>query len=267
MLDFYLLIPCYNNTEGLIRSLRSVVYPKEKCKVLIVDDGSLTPVTIELLPADIRQQLQIEIIRLNENKGITEALNTGLRLILQRNDALYTARLDCGDTCKEERFFKQVKFLNENTYVSLVGSYCKFVDTKNHRQFIYRAKELQQDILIEMHWKCSFIHSTVVFRNSTLKETDLYPYDYPHAEDYALFFQFVIHYNTHILKEILVDYEINTEGISIKNRKTQILSKIRIIRKFGTRKHLVVLGIIKQTLLLALPHFLSLYSKKILYRR
>ena len=96
MLDFYLLIPCYNNVEGLIRSLRSVVYPKEKCKVLIVDDGSLTPVTIELLPADILQQLQIEIIRLNGNKGITEALNTGLRLILQRNDALYTARLDCG---------------------------------------------------------------------------------------------------------------------------------------------------------------------------
>lgn len=266
ILDFYLLIPCYNNAEGLIRSLRSVVYPKEKCSVLIVDDGSETAVTAALIPEEIHQVLNIEIIRLANNQGITAALNTGLRIILNRNDSLFTARLDCGDTCSADRFYKQINYLSANTNIALVGSLCRFIDLRNKIQFIYRSKIIHADILLEMHWKCSFIHSTVVFRNSILKKTDLYPYNYPHAEDYALFFQLTKDFTTHILEDVLVDYEINTKGISITNRQKQIRSKIRIIKQYGTHKHLIFLGLAKQFLLLTIPYRLSYFSKRILYR-
>src|SRR5438132_443931 len=39
-LDFYVLIPCYNDQEGLLRSLKSIHYDTAKFAVLIVDDGS-----------------------------------------------------------------------------------------------------------------------------------------------------------------------------------------------------------------------------------
>ncbi len=266
MLDFYLLIPCYNNTEGLIRSLRSVVYPKEKCKVLIVDDGSLTPVTIELLPADILQQLQIHIIRLNENKGITEALNTGLRLILQRNDALYTARLDCGDICREDRFVKQIQFLNENNSVSILGSLCLFFDPLNQNQFIYHAHEKHDAICKQMHLKCSFIHPTVMFRNESLKQTELYPYNFPYAEDYAFFFELIRKFHSHILQDILVVTELNIEGISVKKRQQQIASKMAIIKRYGTNKPLIVVGLLRQRLLQLLPHTTLTQIKRLLFR-
>lgn len=254
ILDFYLLIPCYNNAEGLIRSLRSVVYPKEKCSVLIVDDGSDVPVTIELLPTDIPQKLQIEIIRLHENKGITDALNTGLRLILERNDALYTARLDCGDICNEERFFKQVNFLNENTYVSLIGSLCLFVDSAKKIRFVYHAAEKHYVIRKQMHLKCSFIHPTVMFRNESLKQTALYPYNFPYAEDYAFFFELIGKFHSHILQEILVETEVNTEGISVKKRKQQIHSKIKVIKHYGFIKTLIFVGLLRQYLLSLFPY-------------
>ncbi|MFY7838719.1 MAG: glycosyltransferase [Lacibacter sp.] len=265
MLDFYLLIPCYNNAEGLIRSLRSVVYPKDKCRILLVDDGSTVPVTLELLPEDILQRLQIEIIRFNKNKGITEALNTGLRLILERNDALYTARLDCGDICTVDRFVKQVEFLNENTYVSLLGSLCLFVDPVKKNRFVYKAADKHYVIRKQMHLKCSFIHPTVMYRNESLKQTALYPYSFPYAEDYAFFFELTRKFQTHILREVLVETEINTEGISVQKRKQQINSKIKIIKHYGFIKLLTCVGLLRQYLLSLLPYKLTTQLKRFIF--
>ena len=265
MLDFYLLIPCYNNTEGLVRSLSSVEYPKEKYKVVVVDDGSHIPITAAFFPEALLQKQSIEIIRLQENKGITFALNSGLKYILEKNDALFTARLDCGDICTADRFYKQIHFLSVNTYTCLIGTLCLFTDRKKNIQYRYAAKENHSDILREMHWKCSFIHPTVIFRNSALKETNLYPYNFPHAEDYALFFELAKKHETHILQEFLVESEINTSGISVKKRQQQIQSKIRIIKSFGFRKSLICTGLIKQYLLALLPYKFITRLKRIAF--
>jgi glycosyltransferase involved in cell wall biosynthesis len=266
MLDFYLLIPCYNNVEGLIRSLYSVEYPKEKYKVLIVDDGSNPAVQPYRLPAALREKQQIEIIRLAENKGITEALNTGLKYILQKNDAVFTARLDCGDTCTRDRFYKQIDFLSVNTYIALLGSNCLFIDRKKNEQYHYTSKENHEDILREMHWKCSFIHPTVMFRNSVLKQTNLYPTNFPHAEDYALFFELVKTHETHILQAFLVETEINKHGISSQKRRQQTQSKIRIIQTYGVSKLLIFTGIIRQYLIALLSIRLLSFLKRLFFR-
>lgn len=266
MLDFYLLIPCYNNVEGLIRSLRSVAYPKDKCKVLIVDDGSDVPVTIELLPADILQQLQVEIIRLNGNKGITEALNTGLRYIYAQKNSRFIARLDCGDTCTTDRFFKQVNFLSLHPGVTLVGSLCLFVNRVTNEHFIYKAAATHDAIKKQMHFKCSFIHPTVMFRaNEELDKVGFYPADFPYAEDYAFFFSIVNQFETSIIQEVLVETEINASGISITKRKAQFYSKKRVIKTYGSHPLLRLSGIVQQHILSLLPYQFILFVKKRLY--
>lgn len=265
MLDFYLLIPCYNDTEGLIRSLLSVEYPKEKFKVVVVDDGSTVPVSLSELPEALLQKQSIEIIRLTENKGITEALNTGLRLILNRNDALYTARLDCGDTCTSDRFTKQISFLSVNTDVALIGSLCLFVDPIKNVKFVYKAAEHHYAIFKQMHLKCSFIHPTVIFRNEIIKNTKLYPYAFPYAEDYAFFFELVKKYKAYIIQEILVETQINTKGLSVKRRREQIKSKINVIRFYGVIKLLTCTGLTRQYLLSMLPYKIITHVKRIVF--
>lgn len=265
MLDFYILIPCYNNTDGLIRSLLSVEYPKEKYKVLVIDDGSIVPLSLSEIPKELLEKQTIEIIRLPENKGITEALNTGLRLILDRNDSLYTARLDCGDTCTPDRFTKQISFLSVNTDVALIGSLCLFVDHKKNIRFVYKAAEHHYAILKQMHLKCSFIHPTVIFRNEMIRNTKLYPYDYPYAEDYAFFFELTKKYKTHIIQEMLVETEINTNGISVKKRQEQIRSKIKIIKFYSINKSLTCVGLIKQYILALLPYKLTTQIKHLFF--
>jgi glycosyltransferase involved in cell wall biosynthesis len=123
MLDFCLLIPCYNNIAGLKRSLASVRYHTNQYVVVIVDDGSTQAVTTENLQPVFTQ---IHIIRLLKNSGITHALNAGLDWIVKNTGAKYIARLDCGDVCTGERFTKQVAFLDAHPGVGLLGSWCFF---------------------------------------------------------------------------------------------------------------------------------------------
>src|SRR3954467_4041547 len=96
-IDFYLLIPFYNNLPGLLHSLQSVLYDADKYAVVIVDDGSTHPVTLEDVYRQISKNISVEIIQLPYNKGITIALNTGLQWIMEQNKASFVARLDCGD--------------------------------------------------------------------------------------------------------------------------------------------------------------------------
>lgn len=233
MKDFILLIPCYNNKEGLITSIKSIIYPYDRFEVLIVDDGSKTPLSLQQLQ-DIPDGVSFRIIRLETNQGILAALNTGLSELKQRNDYKYIARLDCGDTCDADRFTRQVDFLDNNPEIGLLGSWCKFINSNDRRSYLYRTKVDHKDILKEMHFKCSFIHPTVMFRKEVLNTVSSYPAGYPHAEDYAFFWEIMKHYRSAILSSALVHVDISDKGISSRNRTAQLRTRKKIIARYGS---------------------------------
>ncbi|NTW34267.1 MAG: glycosyltransferase, partial [Bacteroidetes bacterium] len=216
--DFILLIPYYNNYDGLINSIKSVEYPNNRFEILIVDDGSNFPLNKEEIQ-NIKCGITIQIIRMLENKGILEALNTGLKAIHARNDFKYIARLDCGDKCRPDRFTKQVKFLDEHPDIGLLGTWCRFTEKVSGKNYLYRTKIKHQDILKEMHFKCSFIHPTVIFRKEILDKIGYYPYEFVHAEDYAYFWMILKEMKGAIIPEALVDIEYSSNNISAKNYK------------------------------------------------
>ena len=69
-IDFYLLIPFYNNLPGLLHSLKSVEYDADKYTVVIVDDGSRQPITLGDIYKEISRDISVEIIQLPCNKGL-----------------------------------------------------------------------------------------------------------------------------------------------------------------------------------------------------
>src|SRR5579872_7413942 len=103
-LDFYLLIPFYNNLPGLVRSLQTVSYDPLKYGLLIVDDGSGEPILQADLAPYIPATVPVKIIRLPLNEGIARALNAGLHWLEDKKNFRYVARLDCGDLCIGHRF-------------------------------------------------------------------------------------------------------------------------------------------------------------------
>jgi GT2 family glycosyltransferase len=258
--DFILLIPYYNDFEGLINSIKSVNYPRQKFEILIVDDGSKEPLSLADLQ-NLFPEKDIKVINLSLNVGIAKALNSGLREILNRTDYKYIARLDCGDTCDIERFTKQVEFMNTHEDIGLLGSWCTFTEKGSGKSYVYKTKLTHDEIIKEMHFKCSFIHPTVMFRREVLKKIGLYPENFPHTEDYAYFWRILSLYKGSILPKNMVNITADKKTVSYTNRNEQFLWRKRIVEEMGTNKLYKALGLIYLSILSLVPANLIYQTK------
>lgn len=260
-MDFCILIPYHNDFEDLVRSLNSIRYDWAKFSVVIIDDGSTKPLTNEALASYTNPHLNIDIVRLLKNQGIVVALNTGLQYILSKTNCPYIARLDCGDICDESRFEAQVNFLNSHSDIDFLGSWCKFKNYKTSESYLYKTPTEHKAIVKEMNFRNVFIHPTVMWRRRAI---ELYPDNFPHAEDYGLFYRQLKKVKSAIIPRALVTCKINPNGISLKNRSIQLNSRIAVVKAMSENRILSTLGILKIQLLKILPFALVFQLKKML---
>lgn len=266
-LDFCLLVPCYNNVQGLIFSLRSIFYDTDHFAVVIVDDGSAIPVLPTQLESHLKNISSITVLRNEQNRGITGSLNIGLKWIEDHLQTKYIARLDCGDICHPNRFYKQIEYMNGHPDIGLLGSWCIFEDKKMSFRFKFKTPTDHEGIKKAMHLGNVFIHSTVIFRTSILKIAGNYPSEFMYAEDYAFYWKLIKATRSHILDEFLITYEIDREGLSLKNRQEQLKSRARIIATFGTNRFRKILGILRTKALRVVPNSLVLPLKQLIKER
>jgi glycosyltransferase involved in cell wall biosynthesis len=201
---------------------------------------------IPLSKQELQQQfpeMVIQVIRLAQNGGIVNALNTGLNALRSRNDLRYIARLDTGDTCHSQRFYKQVDFLNGHPDITLLASWARFQNQLSNSGYDYITKTTHDQILKEMHYKCSFIHPSVMFRTEVLDKVGIYPENFPHAEDYAFFWKIIKLYKGAVLPEILVYINFSDKSMSSKNYKEQLNSRKKIVKEFGDNKLYKLIGV------------------------
>ena len=263
--DFYLLIPFFNNLPGLIRSLQSVAYNPLAYGLLIVDDGSREMLRYEDLTSHLPQSLSLTILRLRENQGITQALNTGLKWLEENGNSRYVARLDCGDLCMPDRFTRQVVFLDGHPEVGMVGSWCIFKNFRTGDSYRYVTPTEHKKILREMHFRNVFIHPTVMWRSDMTKKIGVYPETFPHAEDYGFFYKIISATEAAVLPTDLVICEINPQGISLHFRREQLKSRAKVVRQYGNNGLFRLLGVIKLWLLMVIPYKFILEIKKFIY--
>lgn len=260
-LHFCILIPCYNDEQGLIEALQSVQYPAENFLTVIVDDGSQIPLSRGALEKVLGKVLPFHLIQLPQNKGITEALNAGLNWILQHTESDFIARLDCRDTCHPERFFRQVQFLNAHPPIGLLGSWCRFEEKNTSYSYTYKTPTKHNSIIKAMHLRNVFIHPTVMFRTHLVQKAGFYPSQYPAAEDYAFFWTICRYVETAILNQVLITCAINRQGISYQKRKEQLASRRRIVSRYSTHVVMKKLGLLKIDLLQLIPYSFIMYVK------
>jgi len=260
--DFCVIIPCYNNREGLIRSLQSICYDPVKYFLLIVDDGSKEPLSADDLARELSPLPGLHIIRLDKNGGITRALNAGLEYLARRADIRYIARLDCGDLCAQDRFQRQVAFLDGHPDIDLVGSWCIFKDFSTGEAYKYTIPTRHKEIMRGMHFKNVFIHPTVMWRAGMNAKVTSYPDIFPHAEDYGFFYELLQHGKAAILPYYLMICEISRTGLSLTHRRQQMKSRIKVVRQYGNNKVYGLLGELRLRLLMLLPSEWALKIKK-----
>lgn len=265
--DVCVLIPYYQNLAGLKVAVKSIAYPTGNLVIVVVDDGSSEPLKASDLTHDLGPNLKLFVVRQSQNSGITQALNAGIQFIQTKLRVPFIARLDCGDTCTPDRFEKQMTFLKNNPEVKLLGSWCIFKDPASGFSYTYTTPTEHFDIQKELHYRNVFIHPTVMFRTSILKEIGFYPNEFPEVEDYAFFMRIAEKYKTAILPEFLVCCEINAKGLSISRRQKQLRGRAAVVKSFGKRPLLVKLGLGKLWFLQQIPYNFILRWKAFVSRR
>jgi len=254
------LIPHFNNPEGLYKSLKSISNI-EPVDVLIIDDGSSIEPNKEILNTQFPNINKIIYIRNNINRGIEYVLNDGLNYAKEKGYQ-YIARLDCGDVSDPKRFKVQKEFLDKNKKVYLVGSWVSFIDMKGEEVFLFKPEISHAKIEKRMFISNQFCHPAVMFRTIAIDKIGYYPLNRKAAEDYAYFFKFVKNFKTANIPQILLKYEVNPEGISLKKRKKQILSRLQVILDNFDYSIYAFYGLFRNSVIYFLPYKLVEQLKK-----
>lgn len=217
----------YNNPKGLEESLASI---KEQINIdiLVVDDGSDHKPNEKLLN-QIYNSGKIYFEYLEENKGVGVAANLGLEVALKKNYELI-GRFDCGDTFMKDKCTKQIKYLDQNKEVKLLGTWANVID--EHGFFLHELKPPTDFEILKkkMYLNSMFLNPSVIFYSEILDKVGNYPLKYRRAsQDYAFFFKVIKHFKAENYPEILMYYVSDPNSISTKKRRLQVFNRIRVI--------------------------------------
>jgi glycosyltransferase involved in cell wall biosynthesis len=259
--EIAVLMPVYNPTPDEIqRTLKSLRDQDEAFHLFLVDDGSpRKPDYAHLLDG-----IEHTLIELPVNQGITGALNAGLAALL-RQPFNYIARIDCGDMAMPERFGRQRRFMEAHPELAIIGTDFQMINPHLNGSFTGRGDGSPEAIARQIQYNSPLPHPTMMIRPDVFRQIGLYSNVYDAAEDYELVRR--AHragLQLSILPEVLLLKIEDSNSISQRKRKRQLLSRLQIQWKYRNLGNLhSIAGMIRTMLQIVLPQRL-LYRIKLL---
>ena len=252
--DIAVLMPVYNPAGELAATLDSLRAQSVPFTLFLIDDGSRLHVDYETLT----QGIDVRIIRLPKNLGISGAMNAGLKEILKVNFT-YVARIDTGDICTSERFSKQKNHLDGHPEIAILGSAVELRhlnesnELTNTRNIEYPASPDQ--CRSQLFFNSPVSHPAVMIRTTAFEKLGGYSEAYPAAEDFDLMWRASIAgFKISNLTEMLLIKEETPGSISQRRRRQQIFSRLRIQwanRKLGSLSSMI--GLARSITILLVP--------------
>jgi glycosyltransferase involved in cell wall biosynthesis len=248
--ELAVLMTAYNAEKTIRRALDSLARNTEPFDLLIVDDCSRKPLADFLGPLGDG----IEIIRPDTNLGVAGAKNFGLARLLAKPYE-FVAMMDADDISHPERLARQIAFLRSHRDVAVVGAWARFFDENTHEVvYHFRPPCESREIREALFLNSCMMHPTWMMRTQALRDCGLYSTAYPAAEDYELLRRISQRYDLANLPELLLEYSLSMSGISLKNRRRQLLDRLRIQAKyFDPSQAKAWLGVARTLAMFAVP--------------
>lgn len=170
--------------HSCLESLLSQTY--ENFEILIVDDNSQDQ-TVKLINTLAEKDFRIKLLQINSiNQGLTKNLNS----LLKFAKGNFISRMDADDICESNRLEEQVKFLEKNKKISVVGSIAYQINDEGNKKAEYRKVPLNhEDIAKTILTVNPIIHPSVMFRKEDILKIGGYNENYRTAQDYELWFR------------------------------------------------------------------------------
>lgn len=183
-------------------------------ELIVVDDCSTdgTPAILESIDDD-----RLQILRNEENKGLTVSLNRALA----RARGRYVARQDADDASHPERLQRQVEFLDRHEQVAMVGTGAHLIDGDG--RVIHRRRVLRRVTFDDLLEKNHLIHGSVVARRDVLEELGGYDELYQFSQDLDLWLRLARDHEIRNLTEPLYRFRIHDDSVYFDSMEQSML--------------------------------------------
>ena len=210
------LMATFNDAAFLPDAVRSVLTQTfTEFEFLIIDDGSTDGTSGYLRGLT---DPRIRVVRNESNLGLTRSLKRGIELARGR----FIARLDADDIALPRRLERQVRFLEEQTGVAILGSGCVLMDETGKSIALQRQPESDLAIRWTSLLANPFVHSTVMLRRQVLLKHELnYDAAYETSQDYDLWTRLLRYGKGANLPEALIRYRVR-RGVTRQRRERQL---------------------------------------------
>ena len=134
------IMPTYNAGKYLADSINSILNQSYKnLELLITDDASTDPTTVQLLQEFASKDNRVDILYLKENHGAGYARNQSI----ERAKGRYIAFCDSDDRWTTDKLEKQIAFMNKKKCALSCASYIIFDgETQNEIGFCTAPKKI-----------------------------------------------------------------------------------------------------------------------------
>lgn len=217
------VLMCVHNEEDWVSdAIASICYQDYKnWELVIVDDGS-TDGTAEILEKFASAEERIKIVS-QKNTGLTRALNVGLEFC----SGEYVARMDADNISMRERLEKQVKFLEENPTVALVGSW-RIDVLEDGSERVMKLPCSNDDVQRSFVKACVISHSAVMVRARVMKKFR-YNEEFRISQDQELWTRIGEYFGLVNLPEVLTKAYYRPKSITRTAKKLEkVLAHLRI---------------------------------------
>ncbi len=195
------IMAAYNAEKYLKEAIDSILNQTyTDFEFIIIDDGSIDK-TASIIAS--YKDKRIKYHKNKKNEGLIFSLNKGLDLA----HGEYIARMDADDISLEDRFEKQIAFLEENNEIGACSTNLKYINVYG-QQF---SKDTWKQSSLPLEWLILFqnplAHPSMLIRNEVLRTYKLYYNKESYvAEDYDLWTRFILHSKMYVMDDILYLY-------------------------------------------------------------
>lgn len=222
-LETSIIVPIHNGEQYINECVLSILHQIYRNYELILVDDFSTDKTMEMLKRWEQTDSRIVVVK-NLSRGIVNALNLAISISSGR----YLVRMDIDDLMLKDRLQKQVSYMNKHADVVVCGSWAR-VFGKSEGVLGGGNEGVVKNVIARLLLGNFIVHPTTIIRKDFLMTHGLRYKEYPHAEDYKLWFDVAKRGGVFsVIPECLLNYRNSENQVSYKFRQEQEDTTLRI---------------------------------------